>query len=362
MKKKIMTVIGTRPEIIRLSQLIKRLDAFESIEHILVHTGQNYDYELNEIFFEDLGLRKPDYFLSAAGNTASETIGNVLIKIDPLLIDLKPDAFFVLGDTNSALCAISAKKHKIPVYHCEAGNRCFDERVPEEMNRKLIDHIADVNMPYSQIARQHLLSEGLPSNRIIVTGSPMREILDSQKDKILQSKILESLGLNKKEYFVVSAHREENVSNPTELKKLLNSLNQLAKEYNKPIIVSTHPRFRNETDKSGEKMDSIIKFIKPLNYSDYIFLQMNALCTLSDSGTISEESSILGFPAINIRKSHERPEASEMGILPLSGLEYKSIALALDYVLTRESRFNIPADYSNTNFSLVVSNVLIGII
>jgi UDP-N-acetylglucosamine 2-epimerase (non-hydrolysing) len=362
MKKKIMTVIGTRPEIIRLSQLIKRLDAFESIEHILVHTGQNYDYELNEIFFEDLGLRKPDYFLNAAGNTASETIGNVLIKIDPLLFDLKPDAFLVLGDTNSALCAISAKKHKIPVYHCEAGNRCFDGRVPEEINRKLIDHIADVNMPYSQIARQHLLSEGLPSNRIIVTGSPMREVIEAQKEKIESSKVLNNLNLTNKEYFVVSAHREENVSNPDELKKLLDSLNRLAKNYNKSIVVSTHPRFKKELDKSGEVMNPIIQFIKPLNYSDYVHLQINAFCTLSDSGTISEESAILGFSAINIRSSHERPEASEMGILPLSGLEYSSIALTLDFVLSKQNRFEAPSDYSSNNFSLVVANIIIGII
>jgi UDP-N-acetylglucosamine 2-epimerase (non-hydrolysing) len=341
--------------------LIKRLDAFESIEHILVHTGQNYDYELNEIFFEDLGLRKPDHFLTAAGNSATETIGNILIRMDQLLLKTKPDVFLILGDTNSALSSIAAKKHRIPVYHCEAGNRSFDDRVPEEMNRRLIDHIADVNLPYSQIARQHLLSEGLPSNRIIVTGSPMREVIEAQKEKIESSKILSHLNLTSKEYFVVSAHREENVSDPKELKILLESLNSLANDYNKPILVSTHPRLKKELEKRREKMHPKIIFSKPLKYTDYVFLQMNALCTLSDSGTISEESSILGFPAINIRKSHERPEASEMGILPLSGLEYYSIALTLDYILTRKSRSNIPADYSNTNFSLVVSNLIIGI-
>ncbi len=357
MKKKIMTVVGTRPEIIRLSQFIKRLDEFDGVEHVLVHTGQNYDYELNEIFFEDLGLRKPDYFLNAAGNTASETIGNVLIKIDSLLIDVKPDAFLVLGDTNSALCAISAKKHKIPVYHCEAGNRSFDDRVPEEMNRRLIDHIADVNLPYSQIARQHLLSEGLPSNRIIVTGSPMREILDAQKDRILQSKILESLGLNKKDYFVVSAHREENVSNPIEFKKLLESLNSLARDYKKPIIVSTHPRFKKELDASKQKMEKNIIFSKPLNYSDYVHLQMNAKCTLSDSGTISEEAAILGFPAVNIRYSQERPEAFEMGVLPLVGLEYHEIRLGIEWSLTKQSK--APIDYLEPDFSNRVLNCLL---
>jgi UDP-N-acetylglucosamine 2-epimerase (non-hydrolysing) len=357
MKKKIMTVVGTRPEIIRLSQLIKRLDDFDGVEHVLVHTGQNYDFELNEIFFEDLGLRKPDYFLNAAGKTPSETIGNVLLKIDSLLIDVKPDAFLVLGDTNSALCSISAKKHKIPVYHCEAGNRSFDERVPEEMNRKLIDHIADVNMPYSQIARQHLLSEGLPSNKIIVTGSPMREVIEAQKDKIERSKILNNLNLTIKEYFVVSAHRAENVSNPNELKKLLDSLNQLAKDYNKPIIVSTHPRFKKELDKSGEVMNPIIQFIKPLNYSDYVHLQMNAFCTVSDSGTISEEAAILGFPAVNIRYSQERPEAFEMAVLPLVGLEYEMISTGIDLALKNNG--GIPFDYLENSFSSRVLNCIL---
>jgi UDP-N-acetylglucosamine 2-epimerase (non-hydrolysing) len=359
MKKKIMTVVGTRPEIIRLSQLIKRLDAFEGIDHLLVHTGQNYDYELNEIFFEDLELRKPDYFLNAAGTSASDTIGNVLIKMNQLLLETNPHIFLVLGDTNSALSAIAAKKHNIPVYHCEAGNRSFDERVPEEMNRRLIDHIADVNLPYSQIARQHLLAEGLPSHRIIVTGSPMKELLDAQKVKIDRSKILHSLGFSKKEYFVVSAHREENVSNPKELKKLLESLNSLASDYNKPILVSTHPRFKKELEKTKEKMHPNVVFSKPLNYSDYVHLQMNAVCTLSDSGTISEESAILGFPAVNIRYSQERPEAFEMGVLPLVGLEYQSIQRGIKFAIGRKRIANVPMDYLDNQFSYRVANTIL---
>jgi UDP-N-acetylglucosamine 2-epimerase (non-hydrolysing) len=299
-KLKVLTVVGTRPEIIRLSRVLLKLDETESIEHILVHTGQNYDYELNEVFFKDLGLRKPDYFLNAAGGNATTTAGQILINIDPVLEEVNPDAFLVLGDTNSCLCAIAAKKRKIPIFHMEAGNRCFDQRVPEETNRKIVDHIADVNLTYSDIAREYLLREGLPADRIIKTGSPIYEVVHAYGKQIDNSDVLKRLQLQKENYFVVSAHREENINSDNFI-KLVESLNLIAEKYQLPIIVSTHPRTRNKINETGVVFNSLIQLMKPLGFHDYNHLQKNAKAVLSDSGTISEESSIMNFPALNIR-------------------------------------------------------------
>ena len=299
---KVVTVVGTRPEIIRLSRVIAALDSSSAIDHILIHTGQNYDYTLNEIFFEELGIRKPDYFLEAAGETSTETVGKILIKIDPLLNKLQPDAFLVLGDTNSALCAISAKKRKIPIFHMEAGNRCFDERVPEETNRKIVDHISDINLTYSDIAREYLIKEGLPKDRIIKTGSPMFEVLSFYQKNISNSKILEKLSLKKQKYFLISTHREENVSNEMNFESLLESLNHLAVNFNYPIIVSTHPRTKKKLSELKLNTNPLIQFLDPMGFIDYNALQSNAYVVLSDSGTISEESSILNFRALNIRE------------------------------------------------------------
>lgn len=359
MAKVICTVVGTRPEIIRLSAVLKKLDAFEPIKHILIHTGQNYDYELNQIFFEDLGLRAPDYFLEAAGETPTKTIAAVIDKLDDLLFKLQPDAFLVLGDTNSALAAIAAKKHRIPVFHCEAGNRSFDDRVPEELNRKLVDHIADVNLPYSRHARDYLLREGIAPSRIVVTGSPMKEVLEHQAAKVAKSNILNTLKITKNKYFLVSSHREENVSNPVELQTLVATINGLSKEYKLPVIVSTHPRTKKELEKLNLKLDSNVQLIKPFGYSDYLRLQQDAKCVLSDSGTISEESAILGFPAVNIRYSQERPEAFEKGVLPLVGLDFDSVKLGIDWVLSRTIKPEIPEDYKNSDFSDRVINTLL---
>jgi UDP-N-acetyl-L-fucosamine synthase len=362
MAKIICTVVGTRPEIIRLSAVLKKLDKFEPIRHILIHTGQNYDYELNQIFFDDLGLRAPDYFLEAAGDTPTKTIAAVLDKLDALLTTLQPDAFLVLGDTNSALAAIAAKKHYIPVFHCEAGNRSFDDRVPEELNRRLVDHIADINLPYSRHARDYLLREGIAPSRIVVTGSPMKEVLELQADKVKKSMILSTLDIQKNNYFLVSSHREENVSNPVELKKLVNTLNGLATEYKLPVIVSTHPRTKKELEKLNLKLNPNIRLIKPFGYSDYLRLQRDAKCVLSDSGTISEEAAILGFPAVNIRYSQERPEAFEKGILPLVGLDFESVRRGIDWVLSRSTSPQIPEDYQSTDFSDRVINTLLSYI
>jgi len=317
---KILTVVGTRPEIIRLSRVLAKLDESEAIDHVFVHTGQNYDYELNEIFFDDLGIRKPDYFLDAAGKNAAETIGQILMKIDPLLEREKPDGFLVLGDTNSCLCAIPAKKRHIPIFHMEAGNRCFDQRVPEETNRKIVDHISDINLTYSSIAREYLLREGLPPDRVIKTGSPMYEVLHYYLPKIEQSRILEDLKLNKRMFFVVSSHREENVNNPRNFRGLMQSLNLIAEKYHYPVIVSTHPRTKKIIEQWNAEIASEVRFLRPLGFSDYNALQKNAFATLSDSGTISEESSILNFPALNIREAHERPEAMEEASVVLTGL------------------------------------------
>ncbi|MCG7280430.1 UDP-N-acetylglucosamine 2-epimerase (non-hydrolyzing) [Chryseobacterium taklimakanense] len=362
-KLKVMTVVGTRPEIIRLSRVLSALDASGAVEHTIVHTGQNYDYELNQIFFEDLGLRKPDYFLEAAGKTATETVGNILIKIDPLLEQLKPDAFLVLGDTNSCLCAIPAKKRHIPIFHMEAGNRCFDQRVPEETNRKIVDHTADINLTYSDIAREYLLREGLPADRVIKTGSPMFEVLNHYLPQIEKSEVLEKLNLEEGKFFVVSSHREENINSEKNFRNLMASLNAIAEKYRYPIIVSTHPRTRNMIDKMQIEMRPEIQFLKPLGFHDYNALQKRAYAVLSDSGTISEESSILNFRALNIRQAHERPEAMEEASVMMVGLSPERIMQGLSQVLLQEvgekRNFRPVADYAMPNVSEKVVRIII---
>ncbi|MEA1850853.1 MULTISPECIES: non-hydrolyzing UDP-N-acetylglucosamine 2-epimerase [Chryseobacterium] len=354
-KLKVITVVGTRPEIIRLSRVLSALDASEAIEHIIVHTGQNYDYELNQIFFEDLGLRKPDYFLEAAGKTATETVGNILIKIDPLLEELKPEAFLVLGDTNSCLCAIPAKKRQIPIFHMEAGNRCFDQRVPEETNRKIVDHTADINLTYSDIAREYLLREGLSADRIIKTGSPMFEVLHHYLPQIERSDVLTRLNIEEGKYFVVSSHREENINSEKNFKGLIQSLNAIAEKFELPIIVSTHPRTRNMIDKMNVEVRPEIQFLKPLGFHDYNALQMRSYAVLSDSGTISEESSILNFRALNIREAHERPEAMEEASVMMVGLSPERIMQGLAQLqqqkIGNERNYRPVADYSMPNVS-----------
>ena len=354
-KLKVMTVVGTRPEIIRLSRVMAALDNSDAIEHIIVHTGQNYDYELNQIFFDDLQIRKPDFFLNAAGKTATETVGQILIKIDPLLESEQPDAFLVLGDTNSCLCAIPAKKRHIPIFHMEAGNRCFDQRVPEETNRKIVDHISDVNLTYSDIAREYLLREGLPADRIIKTGSPMFEVLNHYLPSIESSDVLERLGLKEGKFFVVSAHREENINSEKNFHGLMESLNLIAEKYNYPIIVSTHPRTRNMIDKKNIQMHDNVQFLKPLGFNDYNALQMRSYAVLSDSGTISEESSTLNFRALNIREAHERPEAMEEASVMMVGLSPERIMqglVQLQYQKTgKERNLRTVADYSMPNVS-----------
>lgn len=360
---KLVTVVGTRPEIIRLSRVINALDNSKAIDHILIHTGQNYDYNLNEIFFKELGIRKPDHFLEAAGKSAAETIGNILIKIDPLLESIHPDAFLILGDTNSCLCAIPAKKRQIPIFHMEAGNRCFDQRVPEETNRKLVDHIADINLTYSDIAREYLLREGLPADRIIKTGSPMFEILSFYKKEILESNIIKKLSLKKENYFLVSAHREENISNENNFKSLVESLNKLALVFKFPIIVSTHPRTRNKLNKLNLSTNSLIQFLEPLGFIDYNSLQKNAFVVLSDSGTISEESSILNFRALNIREAHERPEAMEEAAVMMVGLQSQNIIRGIEEVTSQQTKgqrnFNLVSDYSKSNVSSKVVRIVL---
>ena len=362
-KLKVLTVVGTRPEIIRLSCTLIALDKSDAIEHILVHTGQNYDYELNEIFFDDLGLRKPDYFLEAAGKNATETIGNILIKIDPVLEKENPDAFLVLGDTNSCLCAIPAKKRQIPVFHMEAGNRCFDQRVPEETNRKIVDHISDINLTYSDIAREYLLKEGLSPDRVIKTGSPMFEVLTKFLPKIKASNILDKLKLTKNKFFVVSAHREENISSPRNLNGLIDSLNQIAELYNYPIIVSAHPRTRNMINDKEIKTHKNIHILKPLGFLDYNCLQMNSFAVLSDSGTINEESSILNFRALNLRDAHERPEAMEEASVMMVGMNTDRIIQGLTELsrqeITENRNFREVSDYSMPNVSLKVVRIII---
>lgn len=359
-KLKVMTVVGTRPEIIRLSAVINKLNESNAIEHILVHTGQNYDYELNEVFFKDFNLKKPDYFLNAATGTAVETIGNILVKIDPIFEEVKPDAFLVLGDTNSCLTAIAAKRRHIPIFHMEAGNRCFDARVPEETNRKIVDHTADINLTYSDIAREYLLREGFPSDRIIKTGSPMFEVLNSRKADIESSDILERLGLEDGKYFVVSAHREENINSEINFLDLVESLNAIAEKYNMPVIVSTHPRTRNMINAKGIEFNSLVRTMNPLGFNDYVKLQTKAKAVLSDSGTISEESSILGFRALNIRQAHERPEAMEEASVMMVGLGKERILQGLEVLESQEKdTLRIVSDYSMPNVSDKVLRIIL---
>lgn len=361
-KLKVLTVVGTRPEIIRLACVLQKLDASPAIEHILVHTGQNYDYELNEVFFEDLGLRKPDYFLNAAGTNATTTAGQILIKIDPVLEEVCPDAFLVLGDTNSCLCAIGAKKRHIPIFHMEAGNRCFDQRVPEESNRKIVDHISDINMTYSSIAREYLLREGLPADRIIKTGSPMYEVLNQYLPKIQASCILKTLGLEKDKYFIVSAHREENIANESHFFNLVTVLNTISEIYGYPVIVSCHPRTRKMIEKKGITFNSLVKLMKPMSLSDYNQLQLNANAVLSDSGTISEESSILNFRALNIREAHERPEAMEEASVMMVGLNPERVIQGLAELQNQDiekRNFRPVYDYSMPNVSDKVVRIIL---
>lgn len=359
-KLKVMTVVGTRPEIIRLSAVIKKLEDSEAIEHVLVHTGQNYDYELNEVFFKDFKLRKPDYFLDAAAGTAIETIGNILIKIDPILEEVKPDAFLVLGDTNSCLTVIAAKRRHIPVFHMEAGNRCFDQRVPEETNRKIVDHISDINLTYSSIAREYLLREGFPADRIIKTGSPMLEVINSRKEDIEKSDVLERLNLKEGQYFVISAHREENINSEKNFLNLIDSLNTIAEKYNMPIIVSTHPRTRKMIETKRISFNPLISLMKPLGFNDYVKLQIKTKAVLSDSGTISEESSILGFRALNLREAHERPEAMEEAAVMMVGLKKERILQGLEILETQDSAaLRKVADYSISNVSDKILRVIL---
>ena len=362
-KLKVLSVVGTRPEIIRLSRVLAKLDESQAIEHISVHTGQNYDYELNQIFYEDMGVRKPDYFLDAAGATATETIGQILIKIDPLLEQIKPDAFLVLGDTNSCLCAIPAKKRHIPIFHMEAGNRCFDQRVPEETNRKIVDHISDINLTYSDIAREYLLREGLPADRVIKTGSPMFEVLNHYMPKIKSSDVLQRLNLEKGKFFVVSAHREENINSEKNFAGLIQSLNTIAEQFGFPIIVSTHPRTRKMIEAKKVEVRKEAVFLKPLGFNDYNALQMNAYAVLSDSGTISEESSIMNFRALNIREAHERPEAMEEASVMMVGLNPERILQGLTQLqyqkVEQERNFRPVADYSMPNVSDKVVRIIL---
>ncbi|MBU5343514.1 non-hydrolyzing UDP-N-acetylglucosamine 2-epimerase [Caldifermentibacillus hisashii] len=356
---KVMTVVGTRPEIIRLSAVINKLDESGAIEHILVHTGQNYDYELNEVFFRDFNLRKPDYFLDAATGTAVETIGNILIKIDPILEKEKPEALLVLGDTNSCLSAIAAKRRHIPIFHMEAGNRCFDQRVPEETNRKIVDHTADINLTYSDIAREYLLAEGFPADRIIKTGSPMFEVINSRKTDIDNSDVLERLDLREGQYFVVSAHREENINSEENFLDLIESLNAIAEKYRLPLIVSTHPRTRKMIEAKGITFNPLVKTMKPLGFNDYVKLQTKSKAVLSDSGTISEESSILGFKALNIRQAHERPEAMEEAAVMMVGLKKDRILQGLEVLETQQKgMLRLVSDYSMPNVSDKVLRII----
>lgn len=359
-KLKVMSVVGTRPEIIRLSRVLAKLDQY--CDHIIVHTGQNYDFELNEVFFNDLGVRKPDYFLSAAGKNAATTIGQVIIKVDEVLEEEKPDAMLVLGDTNSCISALPAKRRKIPIFHMEAGNRCFDQRVPEETNRRIVDHTADINLTYSTIARDYLLSEGLSPDRVIKTGSPMFEVLSHYMEEIDSSGVLERLGLQKNKFFVVSAHREENVDSPKQLDKLAKILNAVAEKYDLPVIISTHPRTRNRIESAGISFHKNIQLLKPLGFHDYNHLQKNSMAVLSDSGTITEESSIMNFPAVNIREAHERPEGFEEASVMMVGLEVERVLQALTILETQprdsERLLRQVADYSMPNVSDKVVRII----
>jgi UDP-N-acetylglucosamine 2-epimerase (non-hydrolysing) len=354
---KVMTVVGTRPEVIRLARVLPTLDQY--FEHTLVHTGQNYDYELNTIFFDELGLRKPDVVLDVAGKTGAETIGQVIAKTDAVFEQYQPDALLILGDTNSALCAIGAKRRKIPIFHMEAGNRCFDFRVPEEINRRIVDHIADINMPYSTIARDYLIAEGLPADQVIKTGSPMREVLDFYKSQIKSSNILKTLGLTKEQYFVVSPHREENIDSQQNLGDLISLLNHLAQDFQLPIIFSVHPRTLARLEKIGTPLHHLIKIMKPFGFFDYIALQKNARCVLSDSGTITEESSILNFPALNIRQTQERPEGFEEGAVMMVGMNTVRVKQALDILKDQTRQLKMVDDYMIGNVSDKVARIIL---
>lgn len=359
-KLKVMTVVGTRPEIIRLSRVMAALD--EYCEHILVHTGQNYDYELNEIFFNDLGIRKPDHFLNAAGASGAETIGKVIIGVDQVLADVKPEAMLVLGDTNSCMAVIPAKRRKIPTFHMEAGNRCFDMRVPEEINRRIVDHTADINLTYSTIARDYLLREGLSPDMVIKTGSPMFEVLSYYREGIESSDVLTRLSLDEAKFFVVSAHREENIDSDKNFLKLVDVLNSVAEQYGYPVIVSTHPRTQKRVDAMGVVFHPLVRLLKPLGFKDYNKLQLTSMAALSDSGTINEESSILNFPAVNIREAHERPEGMEEAAVMMTGLETERVLQALQ-VLTKQARgeersLRLVADYSMPNVSEKVVRII----
>tara|TARA_B110000977_G_C11030305_1_gene474953 strand:- start:409 stop:1563 length:1155 start_codon:yes stop_codon:yes gene_type:complete len=366
METKVMTIIGTRPEIIKLSRVIAELD--KTVNHVIVHTGQNYDFELNEIFFNDLGVKKPDYFLDAVGDSTAETIGNIIAKSDKVFEKENPDALLLYGDTNSCLAVISAKRRQIPIFHMEAGNRCFDQRVPEELNRKIVDHLSDINMPLTEQARDYLINEGIRPETVIKTGSCMKEILEFYKEKIENSMVLQNLELEKGNYFVVSAHREENVDYPENLVLLLKSLNAIAEKYQVPLIVSTHPRTQNRLNSLENiiKMNPLIRFLKPMGFFDYIELQKNAKCVISDSGTITEESSILSFPAIMIRAAHERPEGMDEGTLIMSGLGKNRILESIDVVIKQfefaKNSFRIIQDYNVGNVSMKVVRIILSYI
>jgi len=357
---KVMTIVGTRPEIIKLSCVIEELDKYT--DHVLVHTGQNYDYELNEIFFTGMGIRKPDIFLEAAGDTAAETIGNVIMKSDELFKEHRPDALLLYGDTNSCLAVISAKRNKIPVFHMEAGNRCFDQRVPEEINRKIVDQLSDINMTLTEHARHYLISEGLRPETVIKTGSSMKEVFARQAERIRNSDVLERLGLSEKDYFVVSAHREENIDSPTNFMNLVDSLNAIADKYGKKIIVSTHPRTKKLLDQRNFEFHPLVDLMKPLGFADYIRLQQHAYCVISDSGTITEESSILQFPAITIRQAHERPEGMDEGTLIMSGLKREDVLRSIDVVVSHHEaggRMKLVPDYDTDNVSQKVVRIIL---
>lgn len=359
-KLRVMTIVGTRPEIIRLSRVMAKLD--KHCDHVIVHTGQNYDYELNEVFFNDLGIRKPDLFLEAAGTTAAETIGQVIVAADRALQQFEPEALLILGDTNSCLAAISAKRRKIPIFHMEAGNRCFDFRVPEEINRRIVDHTSDINLTYSEIAREYLLREGFPADQVIKTGSPMREVIGYYSAGIESSEVLKRLKLSPQQYFVVSMHREENVDSPENLQKLFNILNELAERFQLPVIVSTHPRTRKKMDSLGLKAHTLVQFLKPFGFLDYIKLQTQARAVLSDSGTITEESSILNFPALNLREVHERPEGFEEAAVMLVGLSIERVLQGLSIISDQprgqERLLQLVYDYSPDNVSDKVLRII----
>ncbi|HRZ19111.1 MAG TPA: UDP-N-acetylglucosamine 2-epimerase (non-hydrolyzing) [Methanofastidiosum sp.] len=354
---KVMTIVGTRPEIIKLATVIPELDKYT--EHILVHTGQNYDYELNEIFFEGMGIRKPDIFMNAAGETPAETIGNVVKISDELFKEHKPDALLIYGDTNSCLSVISAKRNKIPVFHMEAGNRCFDQRVPEEINRKIVDHLSDINMTITEHARKYLIAEGIPAETVIKVGSSMKEVLAANKESIEKSNVLKDLSIEPKKYFVLSAHREENLDNPKNFKSLVDSVNAVAERYKLPIIFSTHPRTQKKIDAGEIKFNPLVKIMKPLGFADYIKLQENAFCVVSDSGTVTEESSLLGFPAITIREAHERPEGMDEGTIIMSGVDKEGVLDAINTVTSQNIRMRVVDDYNNDILAAKVVRIIL---